>query len=76
MENNQYQVGEPVIEYNPNVSSPLGSETEKQQQDKAFYTAGLTNPNEMEAVFNEVNTEYATLGYSNLVKQVENELKT
>ena len=69
-----YLPGEPVAAYDPTISRD-SIVTPEQANSNAFYTAGLSDVNDMESVFNKINTEYAEMGYSDLVKQAEAELK-
>jgi len=69
-----YLPGEPVAAYDPTISRD-SIVTPEQANSNAFYTAGLSDVNDMENIFNKINSEYSEMGYSDLVKQAQAELK-
>ena len=68
-----YLPGEPVAAYDPTISRD-SIVTPEQANSNAFYTAGLSDVNDMENIFNKINSEYSEMGYSDLVKQAQAEL--
>ena len=72
-----YFPGEPVADFNPQMVDDGTNDSKKQKLDDAYYTASLngneTNP--ISQIFESIEQEYQTTGYSNLVLQTKARLK-